>query len=86
MNDRAYLHVTHMDDSNTEIQLGVPGAVTWLPTPAGLMVKRDWRGQRTVFPWATVKSYTVLPRDRPHRDEGYLGAPNHAEYANQGDL
>jgi hypothetical protein len=50
-----------MDDSMTEIEMRYHDQVTWLTNPEGLMVKRD--RARTMYPWATVKSYTVIPRD-----------------------
>lgn len=65
----AELVIKHMDDQWTNVELGVPGAVTWLPTSTGLMVKRDWTGHRTVYPWATIRSYTVIPRDKPTSTE-----------------
>jgi hypothetical protein len=73
MSSKAHLQVTHMDDTWTDIEFGSPGAVTWLPSAQGLVVKLDWQGQRTVFPWATVKSYTVMPRDKPDNPEVFSG-------------
>lgn len=56
----AQLLITHMDDSTTTIKFP-EATVAWSPEPIGLRVKHEQRGSRTVFPWATVKSCTVIP-------------------------
>jgi hypothetical protein len=61
MNDTMVLQIVHMDDTLTEIELGVEGSLTWHHTPTGLAVTHDEVGTVTRWPWATVKSYTVLP-------------------------
>jgi hypothetical protein len=59
------LQIVHMDDSLTEIELGVEGSLTWHHTPTGLTVTHDEVGTFTRWPWTTVKSYTVLPTPDP---------------------
>lgn len=63
----ADLLITHMDDTWTVITFGDPdGPVSWHPTAAGLLVKLGARrGARDVYPWATIKKWTVLPDQRP---------------------
>jgi hypothetical protein len=64
MSDRALLHIVHMDDSFTEVEVGVEGAQHWLHTPMGLVIDAgDDTGMWTRWPFATVKSYTVTPID-----------------------
>jgi hypothetical protein len=58
--DHVVLVVTHMDDTWTDMRFSPSDNVTWQPRAQGLIVRRQ--GRRTVFPWATVKSYTVYPR------------------------
>jgi hypothetical protein len=72
------LIITHMDDSETVIHLTDADAYTWLPTTGGLMVRRVTG--RTVFPWQTVKCYTIvpiagkyLPSDLPDFDDTVMG-------------
>jgi hypothetical protein len=59
------LQIVHLDDSLTELELGVEGALTWQHTPTGLTVTHDDAGTVTRWPWATVKSYTVIPDPDP---------------------
>jgi hypothetical protein len=59
------LQIVHMDDSLTEVELGEEGALTWHHTPTGLTVTHDEVGTVTRWPWATVKSYTVIPAEDP---------------------
>jgi hypothetical protein len=66
------LIITHMDDSETVIHLTDEDAYTWQPTTGGLMIRRITG--RTVFPWPTVKCYTIVPiageyrpSDLPHK-------------------
>lgn len=81
MSDRALLHIVHMDDSFTEVEVGVEGAQHWLHTPMGLVVDAgDDTGMWTRWPFATVKSYTVTPIDDdvPALDPGTTTAGSEA--------
>jgi hypothetical protein len=59
------LQIVHMDDSLTEVELGVEGALTWHHTPTALAVTHDEAGTVTRWPLVTVKSYTVIPAAEP---------------------
>jgi hypothetical protein len=61
MSDTMVLQIVHMDDTLTEIELGVEGALTWHHTPTALAVTHDEVGTVTRWPLVTVKSYTVIP-------------------------
>jgi hypothetical protein len=53
------LIITHMDDSETVIELNDLDAYSWQPTVHGLMIRRVTG--RTTFPWQTIKSHTIIP-------------------------
>jgi hypothetical protein len=55
------LYIEHMNNQETEIVLHLDtGPFGWEPTPEGLLVTLDRNGSRTVYPWPTVKSYTIM--------------------------
>jgi hypothetical protein len=53
------LIITHMDDSETVIELNDMDAYSWQATTHGLVIRRVTG--RTTFPWQTVKSHTIIP-------------------------
>lgn len=61
--DYPRLIIDHTNGAQTEIVFNDNGGpVCWTRTETGILVKHDWKGHRTTYPWATIQSYTILPR------------------------
>lgn len=57
----AEIHIVFMDESFTVVEVGEGHRYCWKPTAKGLMFQHDEEpGDRTIYPWTNIKSYTVI--------------------------
>lgn len=67
------LHITHMNNDHTVVEFGEDkGPIWWKSTHDGLFIKLSGRGSRRIFPWVTVKSYTVVVSDNGEADGQFI--------------